>query len=213
LLTTGDPNSPTGGLAGDPTTVALFGTHGIDYGAMSGGRVAMGYWLDNNRTFGIEGNAFMLERKVTGLAVSSNDGGFPLLAMPTQNPNGSQNAFYISAPAGNAIGVPPFKGRIDISSSTQLWGAEANTALNLWRGSGLSVDALAGFRYLDLQEDLQDRVFTTFIGIDSSVQGFDRFNTRDQFYGGQVGTRIGYNAGPLSANLTALVAPWARPMS
>ena len=87
-----------------------------------------------------------------------------------------------------------------------MWGADASGVFNLRRCEGTSVDLLFGFRYLDLQEDLQTRVATFGIGFDSNNLGNDSFNTRNHFYGGQVGARWGWNSGRWSANATGLVA-------
>jgi len=199
LVTTGDPNAPNGGLLGDPSTRVLFGDRGIDYGAFSGGRLGIGFWINTERTLGLEASGFLLERRAVNFGASSNPAGSPLLVLPFQDLNGRPDGFFLSSP-----GV--FSGNVIVSSSSRLWGADVNGAYNLWRGRSLSADVLAGFRFLELDEDLQDNVFSVGGSPIFTEVGTDHFNTRNQFYGGQLGGRLGYRTGRLSANLTALVA-------
>src|SRR5262249_6448166 len=88
---------------------------------------------------------------------------------------------------------------------SKLWGAEVNYRCNLCCGcSSLCcgttsrLDFLAGFRYLDLDEDLRitENVTVTNVppgglppGVGVGDQAFvqDQFHTRNQFYGGQIG--------------------------
>lgn len=201
LLTTGD--SATGGLLGDPSTQVLFGNRSLDYGTFSGGRLTVGYWLDCDRNLGIEGSGFSLERKVTRFSAASDAAGNPPLGIPARDPDGGEQRFLVSNPGPF---FSPIAGSITFSSSSRLWGGDGNVSVNMWCTEGLRVDFLAGFRYLDLTEDLQDGVFESRIGVDKPLVGTDRFQTRNRFYGGQLGTRFAYHCCPLSVDLTGLVA-------
>jgi hypothetical protein len=203
LLTTGNPTAANGGEVGDPSTRVLFGNRNLDYGAFSGGRVTLGYWLDCDRNCGIEASGFLLESKVIRFSGASDAAGNPLLVMPTRSPIGTENGFVVSTPGPV---FTPATGNINFSSSSRLWGGDGNGSLKMWCSEVLRVDLLAGFRYLDLEEDLQDHVQRTLVGVDNSLAGTDRFRTRNQFYGGQVGTRFAYHCSPWSADLTGLVA-------
>ncbi len=59
LVTTGNSNDAFPGAIGQPSTRVLFGGSG-DYGATSGGRLALGMWLDSDQTIGVEGSGFRL---------------------------------------------------------------------------------------------------------------------------------------------------------
>src|SRR5438552_3711142 len=58
LVTTGNPLSPNAGKIGDPSTVVLFGNSSVDFGALHGGRLSMGYWFGCDAQFGVEGSGF-----------------------------------------------------------------------------------------------------------------------------------------------------------
>src|SRR5207244_97933 len=81
------------------------------------------------------------------------------------------------------------------------WGAEANGWANVFHdcpGTIISVDMMAGFRYLDLDQNLDlgaVSVFSPTIPATSPFRPFagdalrvaDSFSTHNRFYGGQVG--------------------------
>lgn len=192
LLTTGT------GLLGAPGTTVLFGGP-IDYGAFSGGRAFLGGWWDDNHTVGFEGSGFLLERRADRFQAGGNDAGSPMLAFPVRTPDGAEDLFEVSRPGR-------FRGALAISSSSRLLGADVNGLWNLCRSNRLALDLLAGFRFLDLHEDLEIDAFSAFIGSDNALLGYDSFSTRNQFYGGQLGGRLGWSSGRWSARLSGLLA-------
>ncbi len=102
-------------------------------------------------------------------------------------------------------------GTVRVTESTSLQGWEGNSVYNLFRGPTAQIDALLGFRYLQLNEGLR-------IGEDLSVlpdvaglggTGFrvtDQFETRNRFYGGQLGARGQFRWGNWSLTTVAKVA-------
>lgn len=85
-----------------------------------------------------------------------------------------------------------------VSSTSKMWGAEGNLIVDtLYCG----LELIAGYRMLDLQErvDIADVVAPAVINP-------DRFATRNQFYGGQVGARASYRFGPLTVGAQAKLA-------
>jgi hypothetical protein len=92
-------------------------------------------------------------------------------------------------------------GSIASRAEQELWGAEANAWRNVydnWPGTTLSVDLMAGFRYLDLDLDIAVRRNTVFASDLSAFPAFlplagsrleerESFATSNRFYGGQVG--------------------------
>ncbi len=210
LVTTGDPGTVGAGQLGTSTTSVLFGDKNINYGALSGARLAAGLWLNPEHTLGLESSGMWLMQKSVHFSAASDANGNPVLAFPTLTPDGSANTYYVAAPVGNGLGgggttIGPFAGSVTISSSTQLWGTELNAAWNVVRRDRLTADFLAGFRYLNLEEKLDSTVSTDGIGFDLPVLGIDHFATQNQFYGGQVGGRFGYSTGAFSLSATALV--------
>jgi len=209
LVATGPVTDPLPGALGQPNTSLVFGNTHTDFGTFSGVRMGAGYWLDPEQTFGIEGRGFLLEHKESTFSASSDAAGNPVLTIPVFNVNtGLGERYTIADPSLRS-------GRIDVTSSTRLWGAELNGAVNLYRDESLQVTGLAGFRYLDLMEQLDSTTSSSALanglGHDNVVFGgaafpapagvfvSDAIHTRNQFYGGQIGGRADYTMGPIFA--------------
>jgi hypothetical protein len=195
LVTTGDPSDPLPGVVGQPGTRPLFGGQGLNFNGFSGMRVTLGGWLDDEQLFGLEASAFFLEHRGLSFTAAGDANGNPPIYVPVFRPDlGREGAFIVSDPKRNLAGS------VTVSTTTQLWGSEINGVANLISLPGLTVNGLVGFHYLDLREQLglqfslDDHVFDVQQQISSS------FNTRDQFYGGQVGARMEYERGPWQVN-------------
>jgi hypothetical protein len=91
-----------------------------------------------------------------------------------------------------------------VASSLQLWGAEVNGVACLWRTTNMDFTVLAGFRYVDLQESLRIVNQTNDFSVDPNTVTIlnDRFGTRNQFYGGQIGGRLAWQINRLDLELT-----------
>src|SRR5262249_29502703 len=123
---------------------------------------------------------------------------------------GGEASFVISFPGVSAGTARAF-------SSTRLWGAEGNLVSNVARVGSITADGLCGFRYLDLHEiltvsdvvsPLVDDTFTfqqSPVGVGSVLTDRDRFDTRNRFYGGQVGGRVNWTGERVIAGLRAAV--------
>ena len=72
------------GVLGQATTTTLFGGDRVDEGARAAFRLAAGYWLDSERTLGIEVGTMMINAQGTNFSASSND--FPILRNPSSMP-------------------------------------------------------------------------------------------------------------------------------
>lgn len=194
------------------TSVAI-GGRGLSYGPISGARLTAGAWLDADRTLGLEGSGFFLARKSLQTRVSSDANGNPLIAVPFFDvTTGLEGAAFYSLPGF-------LNGAIAVSSTTQLWGFEVNGPLNLFRSSLLDADLLIGFRHMNLRERLTIAGSVTpngpgladvgfaggFVGFPTILQTVDSFQTRNQFYGGQVGARTSLHAGRFSLDFTGKV--------
>jgi hypothetical protein len=212
LVTTGSPTNLHPGALGMPGTVVLYGGSGIDYRAHSGGRLTLDYWLDDGQSFGIEATGFVLETHTASFGIDSDRSGAPVIARPFFNAQtGQPDAEVITAPQ-------TFLGGIDVFSDSRLWGAEANALANVYHSAAFRADILAGFRYLGLDENIRISQSSTLLA--NGTAGFfgtpvlppdiisitDRFNTRNEFYGGQVGVRGEFCHGRWSLNLLGKVA-------
>jgi hypothetical protein len=195
LVTTGDASSNPG---------AELLNSNLHYGSFAGMRLGIGAWFDDYDNIGLENSYFFLGRRSRNFFVSSDDAGNPTLAYPFSNQTPGAGGAYllqISSPgqfAGNAL----------ISSALQTWGAEVNGAFCLVRTPRLEFTVLAGFRYADLRENLDiSNVTSDLTTSPNTVMVFDdNFNTRNQFYGGQIGSRLNWRTPGISLDVTGKVA-------
>jgi hypothetical protein len=154
----------------------------------------------------------VLEQRSTLFAAGSDAGGSPLLARPVFNSSsGAATASLASSP-----GV--FAGNVAAGNSDQLWGLEANLTGSLLENSGFRLRWLAGVRYLELDDTLDMLQDVSLLGggiagfqgrllsAGSSLSIADHFGVRNEFVGGQIGGRAGYQRGSLGVDLTAKVA-------
>jgi hypothetical protein len=211
LVTTGNPTDPLPGALGRPDSLALFGGSPLDYGTFSGGRLNIGGWLDCVRTIGAEVGGFRLEQRAIRGAVASDRAGDPPIYLPVinQDPSsptfGKESIYTVADPLFPDPTGPTF-GHVAVSSNTRLWGAELNGLVNLARTCSWSCDGIVGFRYLDLREDLRISGFSNDLFDDLQQTFNDRFRTRNQFYGGQLGARCGYRCDKFILEATGKVA-------
>jgi hypothetical protein len=157
------------------------------YDAFSGGRFTLGYWFDPCQTCAVEGDFFFLGQRSIRFVETSGD--FPLLARPFVEQNTGTPFAEITVKPGESPAA------VRVESKSELWGADANFRWRACSNCWMHWDLLAGFRYLQLDETL---------GITEDIQSFvvpgplfgnhlllrDQFDTRNQFYGGQLGTSV-----------------------
>src|SRR5262249_25059503 len=91
-------------------------------------------------------------------------------------------------------------------STLRLWGAEVNGIVPLLRNFDLECTLLAGFRYADLRETLQIYNRTTDLTFGNVTRLNDSFDTRNQFYGGQIGSRLAVQRYRCALDITGKVA-------
>ena len=211
LVTTGDPNvgfDPTlvntvntAGAIGEPGTRVLLGNSPLAFPALSGVRATAGTWIDEDQRFGAEASGFVLQRQSNTFAAGSDSSGNPPLYFP-----------IFSAIAGTERAVPiadplrKFSGDVSVTSALQLWGAEANILYTFFSDRGIELGLLAGFRYADLRESLHINNTTTDLLFGNVTVLNDSFSTANQFYGGQIGGRLGMRFERLSLDVTGKIA-------
>lgn len=184
LVTTGPTGARVPGGLGQPGTVILDGNDYVLDDIRWGLRFNTGVWFDEARCFGVDGNFFFLGEKSESSSIGSL--GSPEIARPLifnlengQRVEGTQ----ITASPGIA------SGRVDVSHSTELWGAEANFRTNLFCTPGCFVDLLVGWRTLNLEDDTRITEFVsgTRNGITGNFLLSDVFQSNNSFNGGQIG--------------------------
>ncbi len=209
VLTTGPigVNGPGGrpGTLGEPGTVLLLGNENIGFGGQSGGRFSAGTWLGAGRV-GVEGSyLFLAERSSTRSFAEPGTAGSPPLSIPFFDTTiGAENTTGVALPRGSG-----FSGVADLTVRTRLQGAEVNGVLPLGERNGnLRLELLAGFRWLQLDENLDFNTVSTNVPpqtADIFVTG-DHFGSDNDFYGGQVGLRGETTRGRVTIGATGKVA-------
>ncbi len=228
LVTTGPFNpdtfvpgvTPTPAALPSPGTAVLFGGQDLSLGSFSGLRLQGGIDLTGDRSLAVEGSGFLLEQRSRFFAASSNPAGVPFLAIPVIDSATSRETSVATSFADDSANLfGGLRGGVVAETTTRLRGAEANLSSLVLRRDALLATALAGFRYLSLKESLSlGEDFTPIgqpldagflggpVGLGQSVTALNRFETQNQFYGGQLGARLEYLSGPFSAGLAAKVA-------
>ncbi len=207
------PGSPPIGAIGGPGTSVVLGGDGIGTSTRSGGRFTAGFWFDPDQTWGLEGSFFFIGTRHASKGVASDGRDGPLApnlfvpfanatVAPGTNPEGS---IWLGGDIFNGSGTA----RLSLSSS--LYGADLNGIRTLASGCNWRLGVLGGFRYLNLHENLQFTTSTTIPDFPNPAQPsvrstLDQFNTRNNFYGGQLGLKGEFRWGRLFLDAGAKVA-------
>jgi hypothetical protein len=168
-------------------------------GPIAGARLSLGYWqIEENpwipsgiRDVGAEINYFFIGNR----SLQVVDQLSPTIIRPFVDVNNRQASGFIVASPGLATGG------VFANAQGELWGGEANLWKNVffdYPGTQTVVNVMAGFRYLELSQDLNIRsvsVFNNDLGNFPAFQSFagntlrvsDTFAAQNQFYGGQLG--------------------------
>jgi hypothetical protein len=157
LLTSSAPND--NGVIGLPSTVNLVPAGRLPYNATSGFRTTVGFFGDDDRRFGAEVVGFALEQKSNIQGFFTQAGGTPTLARPFVDSTGNLSSSVV---VGNLFYG---SGSAEIAARTQTWGMEGMGVFNLYRTRPenlcqFSLDFLAGYRFLNLTEELSVTTLT-----------------------------------------------------
>lgn len=198
---------PSNGVIGRPGTTQLLDTS-TSYNTLSGFKVGVG-GLIGATSLGFEVNAMVFGRTSDGTTLGPTS---TPLARPFFDTVAKRESSIVIASPG------AFTGALDVKSSLTAWGAEANPFFRLVQGNTVNFDLITGFRYFAANErfdafdarTVQAGGVTAFNGIGvgngASLLVQDRISARNQFYGANIGGRIGYSSGPWFIDATAKVA-------
>jgi Putative beta barrel porin-7 (BBP7) len=211
LLTVGPAG--TDGILGQPGVVPLFGGAPLEPTARSGARFGFGWWFGCCHDAGIDASFFFLGDRGTDFAV--HDPGTFVLARPFFAPNSTTTpGVPIPGNFAEVIGDPGNStGGAVIHTDSFLWGAELNYREKCLGNCGWRLDWLAGYRFLNLTEDL--RITESFSGLPNAVQPMirgvngiieDNFRTSNQFHGGQIGAIVERSMGRFVLDLRTKLA-------
>jgi len=203
LATTSAPSDFA--VLGAPTTQVLFGGNQINGNSpFSGGRFTLGYWFGCDQSKALEITGFFLGPRSAGFLTNSSTN--PVIGRPfVEANNGTESAQLTSLPGVSA-------GTLTINAPTSLWGLSPNLRCLLCCGCNYRVSALAGFRYLNLNESLT--ITENVVGLPTAPAPFtnqlitvqDRFATQNHFYGGNVGADARWYVGRWSVDVRGQVA-------
>jgi hypothetical protein len=194
------------GLNQQTTSISIGGV-GVDYGGRSGMRFTLGHWCDPDHCLGAEISYFQFERRDSSFFVAQQ-ANLPLAVTIQQNVNSTvlsngatsltttQIPLTVQLPAVLTISATGAAG------PTNFWGGEANLRSTRCVFGGLSIDFLAGFRYINLSEEfvlnesiiLQSANANTITtqGLAQILQPNNSFNLPPGIYGtGPTGLPIG----------------------
>lgn len=194
LVTEGSLSDPVVGALGQPGTKSKLGKESIDLRWMNGFQVTAGAWLSQ---IGLEASYFLLPTTTRKKSLhTSGQIGSPSYAVPIFDVTGlwglngvpGESIYLLPGPLDTSAG---FQGDFTLKLSSQFQGAQLN---GIYRMANLN--ALAGFRWLQLKEELSFQALT--LAAPNFPFGFsfadtkDSFKTDNNFYGGQIGIGAEY---------------------
>lgn len=179
------------GVLGQPGTAVLLGGENLHTHVHPGLRLTAGYWVTEQ--WGVEASGFYLPSRSTSQGVSSSGQiGSQDLAIPF---------FDVTLPGENVTNLSAagrFSGQASAELHSRLFGAELDGVVPLTSTRTWHVDLLGGLRYLHLRETFTFTTSSPNIAPQPPdvFQTQDRFDTINNFYGGQAGVRARYGRGP-----------------
>lgn len=195
-LATGSPagtGRPLAGVLGTPNTIVNYGGANTNTDFRNGYRVNAGWWFDDCRECGIEGDFFFLGDSRQGFSAASD--GSSIIARPFTNAlTGLPDSQLVSFPG--AVG-----GSLTVDSRNSTLGAGVSMVKNICGDACGRVDWLLGYRYWNVADDLSISENLTALAGQSNVtpgttyQITDRFQTSNNFHGGLIGLSAERNRG------------------
>jgi len=189
------------GVLGQPGTTVLVGGEDLNPQVHPGLRVTAGYWVTER--WGLEASGFYLPPRSTSQRVRS----------PGQI--GSQDLvipfFDVTLPGENVTNLSSagrFSGQATAVLRSRLLGAELDGVVHLAPTRAWQVDLLGGMRYVYLRETFKFTTSSPNVPPQTLdvFQTRDRFDTINNFYGGQGGVRARYGRGALTVSGTVKFA-------
>lgn len=182
------------GVLGQTGTTELFGGDTVNNQLRSGGRIALGWWLDP--TARIEGEFFALGQQQAQFSESSS--GTPILARPFFNAQtGAQDSNVIAYP-GQVSGSVRAAAISGSFLGAGLHATQNMRFIDFGCDRQTRIDFLYGLRYLHLQEGVQvisSSTATSGVAAGTNLIVTDNFRTTNNFYGIDLGLSTDHRAG------------------
>lgn len=214
MVTASPPGTPLAdaGVLGAPSTTVLIGNEDVNDELFSGGTLRATLWLDDFRTWAIQGD-FLYAARQSSLLVAGSDG-TGIVGRP----------FVDAASGANAAQLVSFPGLLagttSVNTTTDpIYGVGASLRRVIYRvwnedecgGPVTAFEAswLAGYRFLRIDEELV--IQENLLALDPLALGTrlivtDRFGTRNIFNGGEVGVQADYTWNRLSLEVAGRLA-------
>ena len=180
------------GVLGQRSTSTLFGDGDLLDGSRSGGRFAVGLWLDPCHTRGLEFSYLSLSSEEESFSGTDDD--FSILARPFRDAvTGAQDARLVVFP--NLI-----DGNLRATLSSEFQTGEVLWRRPLASCAWSSLDCYVGYRYANLEDQIDVVESTTSLAaptLDTTFDLEDHFLTSNEFHGGQLGLRAVRQSSPL----------------
>jgi hypothetical protein len=205
VVTVGDPRDAVPGAVGQPGTRIVVGgdpPHKFEFPLTPGGRLTFG-WDRGDGAVGLTVSGFRMTQATNSQHFTSMANGYPNTYLPYQAPDNSAQALPFTVPGVVAGGSESI-------GSTQLWGVGTDLTVPFViprESYTLVATFLVGGRYLDLTDQVRVNNALRLVGDPTAfATGSDRFSTRNQFAGPEVGATHGIGCGRWSAALTTKLA-------
>lgn len=198
-----DPQDPVLFL-GSPGSKVVLGQKKLNNDWRSGGKFAVGYWFDDCQTFGAELSYFLLPHKSSKRSISSDGSvGSAFLAVPFFDiTTGLESSTFLSLPGS-------FAGFASLRLRNRMQGIEANALLNLPCVCDSKFGVLAGFRFWNFSDNLNFNTSSPNVPPTIPPDVFktnDKFRTRNNFYGFQLGAEFEYMCNGFFADVQGKIA-------
>lgn len=204
LVTTSPAGTPPGeaGVLGQAGTQILYGNEEVLTDGRSGFRIRFGGFLGPEKRFGWEGEYFDAGDIVELFSASGDGNGNPIIARPFSNVTlGFEDSELVSYP-----GI--LTGEVRVASASQFEGAAfrfrktkcckrgcnpcdpCGACLGYGYPPHFKIDFTLGYRYYGLREGLaiSEDLSSTQIDNPGHIDVLDRFETRNDFHGAELGT-------------------------
>jgi hypothetical protein len=193
LATTSPAGTPQAdaGVLGRLNTSVLFGGNLLD-DSRSGGRISLGFWLDPCHQSGLEFSYLGLDEESASFRGSGD--AFSILARPffdLQDANADSRLIVFP----NLV-----EGTLAIEVSSEFQTAEVSLRRPGVPTYWSAIDFFVGYRFAELEDRVLISEATTSLAEPTTGTSFqldDRFESRNQFNGGQIGVRIVGQTAPL----------------
>lgn len=203
-LVTSSPPGTDPNLSGQHTTL-LVGNDSLANPDTSGGRFVYGFAINSEETLGLEATYFFLGSQTSTVHVANpftstgRQIGRPLVDPITD----SEYIAPIALPGSLAGGVT-------VSTTSRVTGWELNGVANLVHIPGVTLNAIAGYRYFMVNEGLriEQQTWSPVTGgaWPSLLLAADQFDAHNRFHGGQFGINAELGEGPVFLELTGKIA-------